>query len=76
MGYRGVSGCKIGAVTAVNINRLPYSSYVDDIVLSGDDVQSIEHLKSQLKNLFDMKDLGKLNFVGKIYKFFILSLCK
>ena len=36
--------------------------YVDDIVITRDDVSEIEHLKHQLSREFEMKDLGKLRY--------------
>lgn len=39
--------------------------YVDDIVLTGNDVSYIDHLITQLKTQFDMTDLGSLSyFIG------------
>ena len=36
--------------------------YVDDIVLAGDDLTKIQHVKSFLDQYFSIKDLGKLRF--------------
>ncbi|KAL8146996.1 hypothetical protein AgCh_004641 [Apium graveolens] len=36
--------------------------YVDDVILTGDDVQSIAHLKSHLDALFGIKVLGRLHY--------------
>lgn len=36
--------------------------YVDDIILTGNDSTSISTLKSQLSQVFDMKDLGPLHY--------------
>jgi hypothetical protein len=34
--------------------------YVDDIVITGNDIAGIEELKQQLKREFEVKDLGQL----------------
>jgi hypothetical protein len=36
--------------------------YVDDLIVGGDNEKEIEHVKSLLKQKFDMKDLGELKF--------------
>lgn len=36
--------------------------YVDDIILTGDDSASVQHLKSHLHNIFSINDLGPLSF--------------
>jgi hypothetical protein len=36
--------------------------YVDDLIVGGDNEKEIEHVKSFLKQKFDMKDLGELKF--------------
>ena len=36
--------------------------YVDDINLTGDDISAIHRLKHHLHRIFNIKDLGKLNF--------------
>jgi hypothetical protein len=36
--------------------------YVDDLVISAPDISRLEELKQQLKEKFDMKDLGELEF--------------
>ena len=39
--------------------------YVDDIIITGNNLEEIKSVKTQLKNKFEMKDLGHLNyFVG------------
>ena len=35
--------------------------YVDDLIVGGDHVAEVEHVKSLLKKEFDMKDLGELH---------------
>ena len=36
--------------------------YVDDLIVGGDCVATVEHVKSILKKEFDMKDLGELHY--------------
>ena len=36
--------------------------YVDDIIITGDDVEEIERLKGNLNKTFEVKDLGKLKY--------------
>ena len=36
--------------------------YVDDLVITGTDLEKIGHVKSQLAASFDMKDLGDLHY--------------
>lgn len=36
--------------------------YVDDIILTGDDVEELNQLKKVLATEFEMKDLGKLKY--------------
>lgn len=40
--------------------------YVDDIILTGDDPASIQHLKSHFHNTFSIKDLGHFSFLLEI----------
>ena len=36
--------------------------YVDDLIVGGDNEKEVEHVKSLLKQKFDMKNLGELKF--------------
>jgi hypothetical protein len=35
---------------------------MDDLIVGGDNENEVEHVKSLLKQKFDMKDLGELKF--------------
>jgi len=37
--------------------------YVDDILLIGNDIPTLEEVKSSLKKIFSMKDLGEAAYV-------------
>ncbi|KAK9051665.1 hypothetical protein SSX86_028293 [Deinandra increscens subsp. villosa] len=43
-------------------NRKPIGFYVDDIVITGNDVKMIENVKTALKTKFKIKDLGHLKY--------------
>ena len=36
--------------------------YVDDLIIGGDHLDEVEHIKGLLKQEFEMKDLGELRF--------------
>lgn len=36
--------------------------YVDDIIITGDNHHEIEKLKQQLREVFEVKDLGELRY--------------
>jgi len=38
------------------------TTYVDDLIVGGQNEEEIEHVKSLLKQKFDMKDLGELRY--------------
>ncbi|KAL1220950.1 Retrovirus-related Pol polyprotein from transposon RE2 [Cardamine amara subsp. amara] len=40
--------------------------YVDDIIITGDDIEGIKRVKSLLKTSFDIKDLGELKYFLRI----------
>ena len=44
--------------------------YVDDILLIGNDIPSLQNIKSWLRNCFSMKDLGEAAYILgiKIYR--------
>ena len=44
--------------------------YVDDILLIGNDIPTLQNVKSWLRNCFSMKDLGKASYILgiKIYR--------
>ena len=37
--------------------------YVDDLIVGGDHVANVEHVKNLLNKEFDMKDLGELHYI-------------
>ena len=46
---------QVGKVTALIV-------YVDDIIITGDDVEEIFRLQEQLSTEFEMKNLGRLKY--------------
>ena len=43
--------------------------YVDDLIVGGDKLDEIEHVKGLLKLKFDMKDLGDLRYFWALRSF-------
>jgi hypothetical protein len=43
-------------------SRLPVGIYVDDLIISGADIDMVSNFKSEMKNVFMMSDLGPLSY--------------
>src|SRR6266540_6707487 len=62
LGFRQ-STCEHGVYTrGVGMSRLLIGVYVDDLIITGGDVEAIDSFKWEMTRLFQMSDLGVLSF--------------
>src|SRR4051812_41320339 len=65
MGYRQYNGDRTVFYRHSKTHITILAVYVDDIVITGDDVEEIQRLKKRLEEEFEVKNLGHLKyFVG------------
>jgi len=49
-------------IKCTDVNRIIMSLYVDDMIITGDDIDGISFLKTELARRFEMKDLDYLRY--------------
>ena len=62
MGYKQCNGDHTVFYRHAQTHITILAVYVDDIVITGDDVEEIQRLKNRLRKEFEVKDLGQLKY--------------